>query len=101
MRISLFGRFVSTGGYHSPHAALADQAGANRAYAGEDMTFTGHDGDRSAPDGDGRTWAMTAQPLAAEDGRSLPHIPAQCAFWGLRIGGRASHGCAARRGGDG
>jgi len=41
MRISLFGRFVSTGGYHGPHAALADQAGANRAYAGEDMTFTG------------------------------------------------------------
>ena len=101
MGISLFGRFASAGGYHSPHAAPADPAGANRAYAGEDVTFTGYDGDRSALDGAGRTWAMTAQSLAAKDGRSLPRIPAQCAFWGLRIGGRASHGFAARRGGDG
>ena len=60
---------------------LTDPSGANRAYASEDVTFTGYDGDRSARDRAGRTWTMSEQSLTAEDGRTLPRIPAQRAFW--------------------
>ena len=60
---------------------LTDPSGANRAYASEDVTFTEYDGDRSARDRAGRTWTMSEQFLTAEDGRTLPRIPAQRAFW--------------------
>ena len=60
---------------------LTDPSGANRAYASEDVTFTEYDGDRSARDRAGRTWTMSEQSLTAEDGRTLPRIPAQRAFW--------------------
>ena len=60
---------------------LTDPSGANRAYASEDVTFTGYDGDRSARDSAGRTWTMSEQALTDEDGRMLHRIPAQRAFW--------------------
>ena len=60
---------------------LTDPSGANRAYASEDVTFTGYDGDRSAQDGAGMTWTLEEHALTAEDGRVLHRIPAQRAFW--------------------
>ena len=60
---------------------LTDPSGANRAYASEDVTFTGYDGDRSAEDRSGATWTMDEHALTAADGRVLHRIPAQRAFW--------------------
>ena len=60
---------------------LTDPSGANRAYASEDVTFTGYDGDRSAEDRSGATWTMDEHTLTAADGRVLHRIPAQRAFW--------------------
>ena len=60
---------------------LTDPSGANRAYASEDVTFTGYDGDRSVEDSSGTTWTMDENALTAEDGRVLRRIPAQRAFW--------------------
>ena len=60
---------------------LTDPSGANRAYASEDVTFTGYDGDRSVQDTSGMTWTMDEHALTAEDGRVLHRIPAQRAFW--------------------
>ena len=60
---------------------LTDPSGGNRAYASEDVTFTGYDGDRSAQDDSGTMWTMDEHALTAEDGRVLHRIPAQRAFW--------------------
>ena len=60
---------------------LTDPSGANRAYASEDVTFTGYDGDRSVEDSSGMTWTMDEHALTAGDGRELRRIPAQRAFW--------------------
>ena len=60
---------------------LTDPSGANRAYASEDVTFTGYDGNRSVKDSSGATWTLDERALAAEDGRVLARIPAQRAFW--------------------
>ena len=60
---------------------LTDPSGGNRAYASEDVTFTGYDGDRSAQDSSGATWTMDEHALTAADGRVLHRIPAQRAFW--------------------
>ena len=60
---------------------LTDPTGANRAYASEDVTFTGYDGDQSAEDSSGAIWTMDEHALAAADGRVLHRIPAQRAFW--------------------
>ena len=60
---------------------LTDPSGANRAYASEDVKFTGYDGDRSVVDSSGATWTLDEQALTAEDGRVLARIPAQRAFW--------------------
>ena len=60
---------------------LTDPSGANRAYASDDVTFTGYDGDRSVRDSEGGTWTMDEHALSAEDGRVLHRIPAQRAFW--------------------
>ena len=60
---------------------LTDPSGANRAYASEEVTFTGYDGDRSVRDGEGGKWTMNEHALSAEDGRVLHRIPAQRAFW--------------------
>ena len=60
---------------------LTDPSGANRAYASDDVTFTGYDGDRSVQGGSGMMWAMDEHALTAEDGRVLHRIPAQRAFW--------------------
>ena len=60
---------------------LTDPSGANRAYASEDVTFTGYDGDRSVEDSAGMAWTMDEHTLTAEDGRVLRRIPAQRAFW--------------------
>ena len=60
---------------------LTDPSGANRAYASEDVTIASYDGDRSAQDGTGVTWAVEERALTAEDGRVLHRLPAQRAFW--------------------
>ena len=60
---------------------FTDPSGANRAYASEDVTFTGYDGDRGVQDGSGVTWTMDEHALTAADGRVLHRIPAQRAFW--------------------
>ena len=60
---------------------LTDPSGANRAFASEDVTFTGYDGDRAAEDRSGMTWTMDEHTLTAEDGRVLHRLPAQRAFW--------------------
>ena len=60
---------------------LTDPSGGNRAYASEDVTFTGYDGDRSAQDNSGTMWTMDEHALTAGDGRVLHRIPAQRAFW--------------------
>ena len=60
---------------------FTDPSGANRAYASEDVTFTGYDGDRSVQDGSGMTWTMDEHALTGADGRVLHRIPAQRAFW--------------------
>ena len=60
---------------------FTDPSGANRAYASEDVTFTGYDGDRGVQDGSGMTWTMDEHALTAGDGRVLHRIPAQRAFW--------------------
>ena len=65
----------------SAFVVLTDPSGANRAYASEDVTFTGFDGDRTAQDGSGMSWTMDEHRLTAEDGRVLHRIPAQRAFW--------------------
>ena len=65
----------------SAFVVLTDPSGANRAYASEDVTFTGYDGDRTAQDGSGSSWTMDEHRLTAEDGRVLHRIPAQRAFW--------------------
>ena len=60
---------------------FTDPSGANRAYASEDVTFTGYDGDWNVQDGSGMTWTMDEHAITAEDGRALHRIPAQRAFW--------------------
>ena len=60
---------------------LTDPSGANRAYASEEVTFTGYDGDRTAEDTAGGTWTLGEHALVSGDGRSLPRLPAQRAFW--------------------
>ena len=60
---------------------FTDPSGANRAYASEDVMFTGYDGDWIVQDGSGMTWTMDEHALTAEDGRVLHRIPAQRAFW--------------------
>ena len=60
---------------------LTDPSGANRAYASEDVTIASYDGDRSAQDASGMTWALDEHALTASDGRVLHRIPAQRAFW--------------------
>ena len=60
---------------------LTDPSGANRAYASEDVMFTGYDGDARVQDSSGLTWTMDEHALAAENGRVLHRIPAQRAFW--------------------
>ena len=60
---------------------LTDPSGANRAFASEDVTFTGYDGDRSVQDGSGMTWTMDEHTLTAGNGRILHRLPAQRAFW--------------------
>ena len=60
---------------------FTDPSGANRAYASEDVTFIRYDGDRNVEDSSGTIWTMGEHGLTAEDGRMLPRIPAQRAFW--------------------
>ena len=60
---------------------FTDPSGANRAYASDDVTFTGYDGDRTVRDSSGVTWTMDEHALTAADGRVLHRIPAQRAFW--------------------
>ena len=60
---------------------FTDPSGANRLYASEDVTFAAYDGDRTALDASGVTWAMDEHTLTAAHGRVLHRAPAQRAFW--------------------
>ena len=60
---------------------FTDPSGANRLYASEDVTFAAYDGDRTALDASGVTWAMDEHTLTAAHGRVLHRVPAQRAFW--------------------
>ena len=60
---------------------LTDPSGANRAYASEEVTFSDYDGDRSVVDSAGGRWTLEEHALTGRDGRVLPRIPAQRAFW--------------------
>ena len=79
--------FLSTNPIHhetiegTTFVVLTDPSGANRAYASEEVTFTGFDGDRSVRDSEGETWTMDEHALTTGDGRVLHRIPAQRAFW--------------------
>ncbi len=60
---------------------LTDPSGANRVYASGDVRFARWDGDRAAVDEAGTTWRLSEEALTASDGRRLPRLPAQRAFW--------------------
>ena len=60
---------------------LTDPTGANRAYASEDVTFTGYDGGRGAQDASGTAWTLDEHALTSAGGQVLHRIPAQRAFW--------------------
>ena len=85
--LAISARFLAANPVHHDtieSAALVvftDPSGANRAFASEDVTFTGFDGDRSAKDSAGMTWTMDEHALTAEHGRTLHRLPAQRAFW--------------------
>lgn len=60
---------------------LTDPSGANRVYGAEGVRFTAFDGDRTVTDADGGVWTLTEDSLEGPDGRLLPRLPAQRAFW--------------------
>ena len=60
---------------------LTDPSGANRVYHSDTVTFTGFDGQQTATDSDGQQWTMSEDKLSANDGKTLPRLPAHRAFW--------------------
>ena len=60
---------------------LTDRSGANRVYRTGGVRFTEWDRDRAAVDADGVSWELSEDRLRAPDGRELPRLPAQRAFW--------------------
>lgn len=64
-----------------PFVVLTDATGANRVYAASDIRFTAYDRDLAATDEAGVTWTLSERALTAPDGRSIPRLPAQRAFW--------------------
>ena len=60
---------------------LTDRSGANRVYRTGGVRFATWDGDRTAVDTAGEVWELSEGRLLARDGRELPRLPAQRAFW--------------------
>lgn len=60
---------------------VTDPSGANRVYGSQDVTFASFDGDRTLNDTAGNEWTLGEEALTAADGRRLPRLPAQRAFW--------------------
>ncbi|MGH9465485.1 MAG: DUF3179 domain-containing protein [Thermoanaerobaculia bacterium] len=60
---------------------VTDPSGANRVYATGGLTFTAFDGDRALTATDGGAWTLAEDALEAADGRRLPRLPSQRAFW--------------------
>ena len=60
---------------------LTDRSGANRVYATDGLRFTEWDRDRGLVDAAGDRWRLSEGELRAADGRRLPRLPAQRAFW--------------------
>jgi hypothetical protein len=60
---------------------FTDSSGANRVYDPQGVTFASYDGDGAIVDDEGMEWSLTEDALTAEDGRTLPRLPAHRAFW--------------------
>jgi hypothetical protein len=60
---------------------VTDSSGANRLYASAEVVFERFDGDHSLTDAQGLVWTLTEESLEDPDGRLLPRLPAQRAFW--------------------
>jgi hypothetical protein len=60
---------------------LTDRSGANRVYRTGGLRFAQWDRDRTAVDTAGDSWQLSEGRLSAADGRQLPRLAAQRAFW--------------------
>ena len=60
---------------------LTDRSGANRVYASGGLRFVDWDRDRALVDAAGDSWELSEGRLLAADGRELPRLAAQRAFW--------------------
>jgi Protein of unknown function (DUF3179) len=60
---------------------LTDRSGANRVYATEGVRFASWDQDRRVVAADGGVWRLSEAALEDAEGRRLPRLPAQRAFW--------------------
>lgn len=60
---------------------LADRGGAMRVYEAGDIRFKHWDREAELLDTSGKRWRMEEGSLLASDGRRLPRLPAQRAFW--------------------
>jgi len=60
---------------------LTDATGANRVYATEGLRFESWDQDAEATDEKGVTWRLSESQLLSSEGKVLPRLPAQRAFW--------------------
>ncbi|MDA8017910.1 MAG: DUF3179 domain-containing protein [Thermoanaerobaculia bacterium] len=67
---------------------LTDPSGANRVYASGTHRFVSWQGRDVVVDSNDHRWTVTERELVAEDGRSVPRLPAYRAFW---FGWRAAH----------
>lgn len=60
---------------------VTSRQGANRVYAAAGRRFAREAGDGRLEDADGGLWRVTETALVAEDGATLPRVPARRAFW--------------------
>jgi hypothetical protein len=60
---------------------LTDRSGANRVYRTDGLRFVDWDRDSVLVDSAGVRWELSESRLLAADGRELPRLPAQRAFW--------------------
>jgi len=60
---------------------LTDKTGANRVYDPKNIVFKGFDGDMTAIDQDGNTWALEESKLVSASGQELKRLPYNRAFW--------------------
>ncbi len=60
---------------------FTDSSGANRVYDPQGIAFAQYDGGSGIVDADGVAWSLDEDALTADDGRTLPRLPAHRAFW--------------------